>query len=575
LNRGSKRVDAFRFRRPIRRAHEKSGALLDVERVQRPPAAPLLARDRFGDERGIAGAHRDHRARRIERRERFGLREAQHLELLLLLELLFRLGDAIRRAFGDEAELIEPVGEPLAARAERHHQAEDDEQRAEDRRGDLDVQVGAPGDDDHRRREKSEPELPSALARTPAQHVKSGRAEHETAEQSERVEAAERLEISARERDDEHRHDRRDEDRDLRRLEVAIAPREDRRHVTALGEREEHVVAADDRRVRRKKEQRRRGDDDGGFDPLAAEHETELGDETLVVGVLDRRLEQRDREQREHGRRRDHGPHDVAHAAFRGGLDREAHRRAELADALEPGESEPRAGEADQERFGRHASSEVEVRFHRGPLLGPEVEQRRADDDQVDDERAARHRERQDRALADADRVHDREQQQRRDRQRHDVLVEEREHAPEVVDAGDRRDRGRQEVIDRDQETADAAHDRRERLRRDADHASAVRIPPADLDVLRGQEEKTDHRSQHEKRRGVADFRIRVEDSRHVVHRRADVAEHDGPYEQRRELTQARLRRRTQLLLRARGRGCESGPTRAGRIGRHGSKPPR
>jgi hypothetical protein len=139
------------------------------------------------------------------------------------------------------------------------------------------------------------------------------------------------------------------------------------------------------------------------------------------------------------------------------------------------------------------------------------------------------------------------------------VLVEGLEHAAEVVDPRDARHGRGQEVVDGDQQAADQAPARRERLRRDGDDAAALGIAPADLDVLRGEQQEAHQRCEHEQGRRVAD--LVVEHPRDVVDRGADVAEHHRPHQERRELSQVRFARRCASLA-VDGRGIAHGKRR-------------
>jgi hypothetical protein len=183
-------------------------------------------------------------------------------------------------------------------------------------------------------------------------------------------------------------------------------------------------------------------------------------------------------------------------------------------------------------------------------------------DHDVRDQRRDRHVERDHRALADADDVDDAEQHQAEPRRQLDMMLEEGDHGPDVLERADRGNRRRQEVVDDDEHAAHRADERVERLRGDGDDAAAFGIAPRDFDVLGGKEDEPDRGERDERRGEVAD--LVIQDSGNVVDARPDVAKDHRPGEQPPELAQIVFAglRRTQALLRTtwgKGKGSPAG----------------
>ena len=86
--------------------------------------------------------------------------------------------------------------------------------------------------------------------------------------------------------------------------------------------------------------------------------------------------------------------------------------------------------------------------------------------------------------------VEEAEQDQRRAGGRGDELRRAGTAAADVLEAADRRDRGGQEVADADQDAAQAADHRPERVGRDRHNAAAVRVARRDVDVLEREEDE-------------------------------------------------------------------------------------
>ena len=102
----------------------------------------------------------------------------------------------------------------------------------------------------------------------------------------------------------------------------------------------------------------------------------------------------------------------------------------------------------------------------------------------------------------------------------------------EVGDAGEGADRGRQVVVDDDEKSADQAGERMQGPRGKGHHAAAFGVAPRDLGVFQGEQDEGDKGHEDEDRRPFVVAAGR-EDARHVIDRRADIGEDDGPAKQR------------------------------------------
>ena len=161
------------------------------------------------------------------------------------------------------------------------------------------------------------------------------------------------------------------------------------------------------------------------------------------------------------------------------------------------------------------------------PLRGAHIAETRSNHDQVDNEGADGHDQGHHGALANPNDVQYGEHHDSGAGQQHNILVDRRKDAADVLKARDRGDRRGEKIVHGDEHSSQAAPHRSKGLGRDRDHSASLGITPGDLDVFEGEENETARGEKHEERSGVLD--VAVKDARDVIDRRADVAEDDRP----------------------------------------------
>ena len=126
---------------------------------------------------------------------------------------------------------------------------------------------------------------------------------------------------------------------------------------------------------------------------------------------------------------------------------------------------------------------------------------------------------------------------QDRDHRQQRNLVREGVDRGDVVQRRHHRDCDGEQVRAHHQRAGDDAHARAERLGGRRDAAAPLRVPVRDLEVTEGDEHE--HHRDHQHEPGGERAHLRVQDRRHVEHRRPDVREHDRPGEQGPEVPDA------------------------------------
>ncbi len=305
-----------------------------------------------------------------------------------------------------------------------------------------------------------------------------------------------------------------------------LRPPHRRRKVAVLSDGLEDVVTADEGQLGRQQQQDGAGQDHRQAHlrpPVAHGHLGQQG----AVGVDLAGGDRLDRHRGEHG----HGDQHAAHQQRAGGADDLApglaHRRGELAQRLQARIGQPGAGKA-----GEHLGpAEHAQAAHVAEQLRPGGRRQRLHDRpeqpgvhrhrrQGDDQRHARHQA----GPAPAQRAHQQDRHHRRDEA---PIGPERIDRGQVAHGRDRADGDGEQVGADHERPREHAHPRAEGLDRRRDAAASGRIAVRHLEVLERDEDEGDGGGEDEGRRYPA--HLPVQDSWHVIDRRAEIGEHDRP----------------------------------------------
>src|SRR4030095_6601036 len=128
------------------------------------------------------------------------------------------------------------------------------------------------------------------------------------------------------------------------------------------------------------------------------------------------------------------------------------------------------------------------------------------------------------------------------------MRVESGKGAAQVLKSGNRGDRRGKEIIDGNQHAAQAAPHGPESFVCDGDDTAAFGCAPRDFDILQREKDETARGEQDKKRSRV--FDVAIQDTRHIVNGRADIAENNSPREKPSKLSC--------IASRTHGFSCES-----------------
>ena len=107
------------------------------------------------------------------------------------------------------------------------------------------------------------------------------------------------------------------------------------------------------------------------------------------------------------------------------------------------------------------------------------------------------------------------------------------------MQARDGRNRNGKETRDEDQKAAKDPPARRKCLSRNRNHPTTFWIPPANLLIFKGQRDKADDRGRNKEWGECTD--LGIQNTRHVVDGRSNIAKDHSPYQEWRKLASVRL----------------------------------